>query len=294
MSRLTRALAAAAALTLGLTLTACGSAGTTAPVGSPSAGATTTPAANTAPLKVLADVKPHAELIKEAQKQGLLGDVKIELREITGDVDVNQLTQAGDIDANFFQHVPYLTDWNKQHSGTLVSVGGVHIEPLGLYSKKVATVADTPDKAVIAIPLDATNQGRALFLLADAGLLKLNVTKDSADISQVTEKNITENPKNITFKKIDRPQLAATLDDPAIQLSVVNGNYAIEAGLTPSKDAKFLEKAENNPYVNVLVTTEKLKNDARVQKLAQALTSAQIKAYIEATYSGSVLPAVQG
>jgi len=291
MSRLARALAAAAAVTLGLTLSACGGApAATTPAG----GGSAAPAANTAPLKVLADVKPHAELIKEAQRQGLLGDVKVEVREITGDVDVNQLTQAGDIDANFFQHVPYLTDWNKQHSGTLVSVGGVHIEPLGLYSRKVAAVADTPANAVIAIPLDATNQGRALFLLADAGLLKLNVTKDSADISQVTEKNISENPKNITFKKIDRPQLAATLDDPAIQLSVVNGNYAIEAGLTPSKDAKFLEKAEGNPYVNVLVTTEKLKNDARVAKLAEALKSAQVKAYIEATYKGSVLPAVQG
>lgn len=292
MSRLTRALAAAAALTLGLALSACGTAAPTTPAGSSSAGTTTT--AVTAPLKVLADVKPHAELIKEAQRLGLLGDVKIELKEITGDIDVNQLNQAGDIDANFFQHVPYLTDWNKQHSGTLVSVAAVHIEPLGLYSRKVNAVAETPDKAVIAIPLDATNQGRALFLLADAGLLKLDVTKDSADISQVTEKNITENLKNLTFKKIDRPQLAATLDDPAIQLSIINGNYAIEAGLTPSKDAKFLEKAEGNPYVNVLVTTEKLKDDARIKKLAQALTSAQITAYIEATYKGSVLPAVQG
>ena len=111
------------------------------------------------------------------------------------------------------------------------------------------------------------------------------------DYSKVTTKNVTGNPKGIKFIEIDRPQLAATLDDPKVAMSIVNGNYALEAGLTPETDAKFLEKAANNPYANVLVTNEKLKDDPRVKKLAEALTSQKIKDYIKETYKGSVLPA---
>ncbi len=280
---LRRLAAAALAATLAsLALTGCGAAGST--------GTTDT----TKPLKVMADVIPHAQLLTEVQKQGLLGDVKIQVTQIAGDVDPNQLVQAGDIDANFFQHTPYLKDWNAKHNNAdLVSVGGVHIEPLGLYSKKVK-LDTVPEKAVIAIPADATNQARALFLIADAGLIKLNVARDTPnlDYSQVTpEKNITDNPKGVTFVKIDRPQLAASLDDPKVSLSIVNGNYALEAGLKPAKDALILEKPDNNPYVNVLVVKASLKDDPRVKKLAEALTSAQIKTYIQSTYDGSVLPA---
>ena len=248
----------------------------------------------TKPLRVMADVIPHAQLIKEVQNKGLLGDVKVEVTEISGDVDPNQLVNAGDLDANFFQHTPYLTDWNAQHGNAdLVSVASVHIEPLGLYSKKV-TLDGVPDKAVIAIPADATNQARALFLIADTGLIDLDVERDTPnlDYSQVTpEKNIVANSKNVTFVKIDRPQLAASLDDPKVTLSIVNGNYALEAGLKPATDALILEQAAKNPYVNVLVVKSTLKDDPRVKKLAEALTSQQIAAYIEGTYSGSVLPA---
>ena len=248
----------------------------------------------TKPLRVMADVIPHAQLIKEVQNKGLLGDVKVEVTEISGDVDPNQLVNAGDLDANFFQHTPYLTDWNAQHGNAdLVSVASVHIEPLGLYSKKV-TLDGVPDKAVIAIPADATNQARALFLIADTGLIDLDVERDTPnlDYSQVTpEKNIVANSKNVTFVKIDRPQLAASLDDPQVTLSIVNGNYALEAGLKPATDALILEQAAKNPYVNVLVVKSTLKDDPRVKKLAEALTSQQIAAYIEGTYSGSVLPA---
>ena len=278
-------LALAATLTLTLGLAGCGAGGAAGPT------AATTDTGK--PLVIMADVKPHSELLKTAQDLGLLGTTKITVKEISGDVDVNQLTNAGDVDANFFQHTPYLKDWNAQHSASLVAVASVHIEPLGLYSKKVATLADTPNGAVIAIPLDATNQARALFLLADAGLITLNVkvTDANLDYSQVTQKNITANPKSLKFQTIDRPQLAATLDDPKITLSIVNGNYALEAGLVPAKDAKFLEKAANNPYVNVLVTTPALKDDARVKKVAEALESPQIAQYIKDTYQGSVLPA---
>lgn len=267
-----------AAATLG-GLTACGASG---------AGAT-----GGKPLTIVADSVPHSELLKQVESLKLLGDVKIEVREIAGGVDPNQLVASGDVDANFFQHVPYLKDWNGQHSGDLVVAATTHVEPLGLYSKKVKNVADTPESAVIAIPSDATNLGRALFVLEQAGLIKLNVkpTDANLDISQVGEANITENPKKISFIKIDRPQLAASLDDALVTLSIVNGNYALEAGLTPATDALTLEKAENNPYANIVAVKPGLKDDPRVKKLAEALTSTQIKEYIEKTYKGSVLPA---
>ena len=274
----------AALVTTGLVMTGCGAANPGAPDASK-------------PLRIMADVTPHAVLLKEAEKQGLLGDVKIQVTEISGDIDPNQLVNAGDLDANFFQHVPYLTDWNAKHNGAdLVALAPVHVEPLGLYSKKVKLDA-VPEGAVIAIPADATNQARALFLLQDAGLITLDVKADQPglDYSQITpEKNVTGNAKKVTWLKIDRPQLAATLDDPKVQLSVINGNYAIEAGLTPAKDALKLESAEGNPYANVLVVKAGLKDDPRVQKVNQALTSPQLRTFITDTFKGSVLPAESG
>ena len=245
-------------------------------------------------LTVIADVTPHAELIRKAEELGLLGDTKVEVTEISGDVDVNQLVNEGDLDANFFQHLPYLKDWNANHEGSdLVPVATVHVEPLGLYSKKITTVEETPDGAVIAIPADPTNQARALFLLEDAKLIGINVDRNDADLdySQVSDANIDENPKNLSFIKIDRPQLAASLDDPQVNLSVINGNYALEAGLVPANDALVLEQAEGNPYANVLVVKETKKDDPKVKALAKALTSPELATYIEENYQGSVLPA---
>lgn len=269
-----------------------GALATTAIAGLAACGATGG-ASNSKALTIIADSVPHTELLKQVEKLNLLGDVKLEIREIAGGVDPNQLVESGDVEANFFQHVPYLKDWNAQHQGDLVVAATTHVEPLGLYSKKVKALADTPTGAAIAIPADATNLGRALFVLADAGLLTLNVkaTDANLDISQVSEKNITDNPKKVTFLHIDRPQLAATLDDAKVSLSIVNGNYALEAGLKPAKDALFLEKAAGNPYANVVVVKPALASDARVKKLAEALTSQHIKDYITATYQGSVLPA---
>lgn len=284
--RIRSILTSALAATVLTALAACGA-------GSSTGG--TASADTSKPLRVMADVIPHAELIKEAQQLGLLDDTKIDITEISGDVDPNQLVNAGDLDANFFQHVPYLDDWNANHEGAdLVPVATVHVEPLGLYSKKVTALTDVPQDAVIAIPADATNQARGLFLLADAGLIKLDVKAGDPglDYSQITpEKNITDNPKNISFVKIDRPQLAASLDDPKVTLSIVNGNYALEAGLIPANDALILETAEGNPYANVLVVKETLKNDPRVVALAKALESPELAKFITENYQGSVLPA---
>ena len=282
--RIRSLLTGAVALTTLVTLTACG--GSTSGSGSD--------AVSSAPLRVMADVIPHAELIERATELGLLGDVKVQVTEISGGVDPNQLVNAGDLDANFFQHVPYLDDWNAKHEGSdLVPVATVHVEPLGLYSKKVTALSDAPQNAKVAIPADATNQARALFLLKDAGLLGLDVNAGdpSLDYSQVTEANVNENPRNLSFVKIDRPQLAASLADPGVTLSIVNGNYALEAGLVPANDALFLEVAEGNPYANVLVVKQALKADPRVQALAKALESPGLATWITEHYQGSVLPA---
>ncbi len=275
--RLRKLLTGALAATLLTSMAACG--GSSGDSGSTD---------STKPLKVMA-----AELIREAQSEGLLDGTKVNIVEISGDVDVNQLTEAGDMDANFFQHMPYLDDWNANHPGSdLVPVATVHLEPLGLYSKKITALRDVPDDAVIAIPADATNQARGLFLLEDAGLIKLDVDRNdpNLDYSQITDANVSENPKNISFIKIDRPQLAASLDDPAVNLSIVNGNYALEAGLIPANDALILEQVEGNPYANVLVTKATLKDDPRVKALATALESPELAQYIIETYQGSVLP----
>ena len=283
--RIRTLLASALAATLITGLAACGSGGADA--------GSTASAEASKPLRVMADVILHAELIKQAESLGLLGDVKVDITEISASVDANQLVNEGDLDANFFQHVPYLDDWNANHPGSdLVAVATVHVEPLGLYSKKVTSLAEVPQDAVIAIPADATNQARALFLLEDAGLLKLNVDRSDPklDYSQITPANVSDNPKKITFVEIDRPQLAASLDDPKVNLSVVNGNYALEAGLIPSENALVLETAEGNPYANVLVVKETMKDDPRVLALAKALESPELAKYILDTYQGSVLP----
>lgn len=279
------------ALTLAasLGLSACGAGG-----GNGDAGGGTADAAK--PLTVVADAEPHATLLKQVEEQGLLGDVDIEVTEIAGGVDPNQLVSGGDVDVNYFQHTPYLKNWNSEHSAQLQMVGTVHVEPLGLYSRKVSSLQEVPKGANIAIPADAVNQGRALFLLQEAGLVTLDVQAGdpNLDIAQVTEGNITENAQGITFTKIDRPQLAASLDDPKVHLSVVNGNYALEAGLKPDQDALILDSVANNPYANGIVTRPELVNDPRVVKLTQALQDPKIKQFITDTYAGSVLPAEDG
>lgn len=246
------------------------------------------------PLKVLASSTPHGELIKQAEKSGLLGDVKIDLTEITGDIDANQVLESGDIDANLFQHRPYLDAWQKDHGvDDLVPVAYTHVEPIGLYSKKTDDPKTIPDGGTVAIPSDITNQARGLFLLVQAGLIEMDVTRDTPnlDFTTISQKNITSNPRNLKFLEIDRPNLPKTLDDPKVYLSVVNGNYALEANLTPNKDALVLEEAKDSPYTNVLVVKKELTDDPRVKKLAEALEAQQTKDFITETFKGAVVPA---
>ena len=271
---LRRIVVASAALTLAAGLAACSS----------SEGDDTT-------LRISASSTPHVEILDQIVSTGALGDYKLDIVEITGEVDPNELLEAGDVDANFFQHEPYLTDWQKQKGvDDLVAVADVHLEPIGLYSNKIASLDDLKDGDTVAVPRDTTNYARALYLLESAGLLEMDVPFEEADLSVVTESNITANPKNLNLVAIERPQLARQLDDAQITAAVINSNYALEAGLNPAEDAIVTEEVEDNPFSNLLVVRAENENDPAVTALAEALESPETAAWIEETYSGAVLP----
>ncbi|MFE3491607.1 MetQ/NlpA family ABC transporter substrate-binding protein [Streptomyces sp. NPDC059169] len=277
-TKLTTAAAATAALALGLT--ACGTASD--PAAKADSGST---AAQSEPLVVAASPTPHADILQFvkknlAEKAGL----KLEVKEFTDYVLPNTATQQGQVGANYFQHKPYLDDFNKKNHTTIVPVVNVHLEPLGLYSKKAKSLKDIKAGQTIAVPNDTTNEGRALKLLADNGLITL---KGGAGID-ATLSDITDR-KGLEFKELEAATLPRALND--VDAAVVNGNYAIEADLKPAEDALALEEAEGNPYANFLAVKEGDENDARVQKLAKLLNSPEVKKYIEETYSGSVVPA---
>ncbi|MFX1757772.1 MULTISPECIES: MetQ/NlpA family ABC transporter substrate-binding protein [Rhodococcus] len=271
---LRRIVVASAALTLAVGLAACSSSeedGTT--------------------LRISASSTPHVEILDHVVSTGALGDYTLDIVEITGEVDPNELLEAGDVDANYFQHEPYLTDWQKQKGvDDLVAVADVHLEPIGLYSNKIGSLDELKDGDTVAVPRDTTNYARALYLLESAGLIEMDVPFEDADLSVVTESNITANPKNLNLVGIERPQLARQLDDAQITAAVINSNYALEAGLDPADDAIVTEKVENNPFSNLLVVRAENENDPAVTALAEALESPETAAWIEETYSGAVLP----
>ncbi|MET9955966.1 MetQ/NlpA family ABC transporter substrate-binding protein [Streptomyces sp. NPDC006339] len=274
--KLTTGIAATAALALGLT--ACGT--SSDPSSSKDAAGSPDKA-----LVVAASPTPHADILdfvkkNLAAKEGL----KLEVREFTDYVLPNTATETGQVDANFFQHKPYLDDFNKKNNTHIVPVANVHLEPLGLYSKSLKSVKDIKAGQTIAVPNDTTNEGRALHLLADNGLitLKAGVGTD-AKLSDITDK------KGLEFKELEAATVPRALND--VDAAVINGNYAIEAKLQPAKDSLVLEKAEGNPYANFLAVKEGNEKDARVQKLVKLLNSPEVKKYIEDTYKGSVIPA---
>ncbi|SDB81177.1 D-methionine transport system substrate-binding protein [Raineyella antarctica] len=242
-------------------------------------------------LTISADATPHAEILKYVQDSGQLKNTKIEIKPISGQVDPNQLLEAGDVDANFFQHKPYLDDWQREHqTSDLVPVASTHIEPMALYSKKAKATADIPAGSTIAVPKDPTNYARALYVLQGAGLLTMKEQDSSkANLSTITAADIAANPKNLKFVELDRPQLPRTLDDPQVTASVINSNYAIEAGLTPTKDGLWMESAQNNPYANILVTTTKKQADPGIKELAAALESKQTADWITQKYGESIV-----
>ncbi|MET9920949.1 MetQ/NlpA family ABC transporter substrate-binding protein [Streptomyces sp. NPDC059605] len=276
--KITAAAAATAALALGLS--ACGTDSDPSAKSDTGAGADTSKA-----LVVAASPTPHADILEFvrknlAEKEGL----KLEVKEFTDYVLPNTATETGQVDANFFQHQPYLDDFNKKKNTHIVSVGAVHLEPLGLYSKKVEDLKDIKAGQTIAVPNDTTNEGRALQLLAENGLITLkDGVGTSAKLSDITDK------KGLEFKELEAATVPRALND--VDAAVINGNYAIEADLKPGKDSLVLEKADGNPYANIIAVKEGNEKDARVQKLVKLLHSDEVKKFIEDTYQGSIIPA---
>jgi D-methionine transport system substrate-binding protein len=258
-------------------LTACGGSGSV----------TSVKADPNGPLKVAVNPVPHGEILKYvkdnlAAKAGL----KLQIVEFSDYVQPNTALQEGRVQANYFQHVPYMEEFATSKGIKLTFVAPVHLEPLGVYSKKVKDLRAVPQGATVAIPNDPANLGRALKLFADNGLITL---KPGAPQS-ATERDVASNPKGLKFRPLKAAQLPRSLAD--VDLAVINGNYAIETGLSPAKDALVLEKAAGNPYANGLVTLPQNKDDARVKKLAGLLRSPEVRKFIQQKYAGSVLPAV--
>ncbi|MGI5174265.1 MetQ/NlpA family ABC transporter substrate-binding protein [Treponema sp. OMZ 840] len=228
-------------------------------------------------LKVGATPEPHAEMLKLVVEDLAAQGIKLEVIEFTDYVTPNEALESGQIDANFFQHLPYMESFNKEKGFHLVNAGGIHIEPIALYSKKISALSDIPAGAVIAIPNDPTNEGRALLLLQSAGLITLNA---SAGIT-ATPQDIAENAKKLKFREIEAASLPRVLPD--VDAAVINGNYAIPAGLRASKDGLVVEGADS-PYVNIITVKAGNEKDARIKALVQALCSAKIADFIEKRY----------
>ena len=228
-------------------------------------------------IKVGATPEPHADILNLIKDDLKAEGVELKVIEFTDYVTPNEAVESGEIDANYFQHIPYLESFNTEHGYHLVNAGGIHVEPIALYSSKYSSLSDIPNGAVIAIPNDPTNEGRALLLLQSAGLIKL---KDNAGLEAIPL-DIVENPKNLKFSEIEAATLPRILSD--VDAAVINGNYAIPAGLVATRDGLFVEGADS-PYVNVIAVKAGNENNPAVKALVEALKSDEVKAYIAEHY----------
>jgi len=261
-----------AVLTLALALAGCGNSNKAA-----------APAAKTV-VKIGATAVPHAEILQVVKPILEKDGIDLQIVEMTDYVRPNLAVADKELDANFFQHIPYLNKFASERNLQLANVAAVHIEPMGIYSKKIKNVNELASGAEVGIPNDPTNGGRALALLAKAGILTL---KEGVGVN-ATVSDITANPKNIKVRELEAPQLPRALDDVAI--AVINTNYALEAKLVPTKDALVIEQ-KDSPYVNILVVRKGDESRPAIQKLAKALTSDEVKKFITEKYQGAVVPA---
>lgn len=228
---------------------------------------------------------PHEEIINALKDKFEEANLDVKVVVFDDYVQPNIQTNSGDLDANFFQHKPYLDTFNKEQGTDLVSIGAVHLEPLGAYSDKIKELSELKEGGHIIIPNDATNGARALLLLQDQGLIKL---KDGVDIL-ATEKDIVENPKNLEIVAMEAANIPNVYKDA--DLAIINSNYALGAGLDPAKDALVIESAENNPYANIVAVKKEREGEEKFKKLMEVLQSDACKKYIEETYKNSIIPA---
>lgn len=237
-------------------------------------------------IKVGASPAPHAEILEAAAPALEKLGYKLSIVEYTDYVQPNIALDTSDLDANYFQHLPYLEQFNAERGTKLVSAGAIHYEPFGIYAGKTAALDAIADKATVAVPNDATNEARALLLLEAQGLIKLN---EGVGLN-ATKNDIAENPKNLEILEVEAAQIPRSLKD--VDIAVINGNYAIDAGLKVS-DALAVEASDSEAattYGNIVAVQEGKENDEIAKALIEALTSDDVKAFIESTYEGAVVP----
>ncbi|MDO4268302.1 MAG: MetQ/NlpA family ABC transporter substrate-binding protein [Eubacteriales bacterium] len=237
-------------------------------------------------LVVGASPAPHAEILEAARAVLEEKGYSLKIVEYTDYVQPNLALDSGDLDANYFQHLPYLEQFNAERGTKLVSAGAIHYEPFGIYAGKTASLDELADGAKVAVPNDATNEARALLLLEAQGLIQL---KEGAGL-KATKTDIVENPKNLDILEVEAAQVPRSLQD--VDIAVINGNYAIEAGLKVS-DALAAEAPDSEAattYGNVVAVQEGKENDPKTAALIEALTSDTVKEFIESTYDGAVVP----
>lgn len=243
--------------------------------------------AETVTLKVGASPAPHAEILEAAKPILAEKGINLEIVQFTDYVQPNTATESGELDANYFQHKPYMDDFNAENGTHLVSVAAIHYEPFGLFPGKTKTIEELQDGAVIAIPNDGTNEARALMLLEAQGLIKL---KEDVGFT-ATKLDIVENPKNLDIEEMEAAQLPRSLS--SVDMAVINGNYAIDAGLSASKDAIAVEDANSDAsttYANIICVKEGNENNEAIKTLVEVLKSDEIKEFMNTTYDGAVLP----
>lgn len=248
--------------------------------------AETAAAAELTKITVGASPAPHAEILNAAKAVMAEKGYDLVIQEYTDYVIPNQALEAGDLDANYFQHKPYLDSFNEQNGTKLASAGVVHYEPFGIYAGKTTDLSALADKATVLVPNDVTNEARALLLLEAQGLLKL---KEDAGL-EATRNDIVENPKNLKIEELEAAQIPRALPD--CDIAVINGNYAIAAGLKVS-DALATEGSDSlaaTTYGNVVAVREGDENNEGIKALMEALTSPEVKQFMEDTYEGAVVP----
>lgn len=235
-------------------------------------------------IKVGATAVPHAEVLVQVKPVLAKQGVNLEILEFSDYVKPNLSLNDKELDANYFQHIPYLESFASERKLPLVSAGGVHIEPMGIYSKKIKNIADVPAGAKVAVPNDPSNCGRALALLQTAKLIKL---KDGVGI-KATVGDITGNDKKLQIVEIEAALLPRSMDDTDV--SVINSNFAMEAKLNPVKDAMVLEDSKS-PYVNIVAVRKGDETRPEIVKLMKALQSPEVKKFIDEKYKGAVVAA---
>lgn len=236
-------------------------------------------------IVVGASPSPHAQILEAVSEQLAQKGYQLEIKEFTDYIMPNTALEDGELDANFFQHQPYLTDFNEKNGTKLVSAAAIHFEPLGIYGGKTADLADLPEGAQIAVPNDTTNEARALWLLQAQGIIEVD---EQAGL-EATKQDITSNPKNVEIVEMEAAQLPRALAD--VDFAVINGNYAVAAEIadqvlvTEDKDSEAAKQ-----YANIVAVREGNENREDIKALVEALQSDEVKAYIEETFGSTVIP----